>query len=114
MYDIVIIGAGLAGSSLAAALAERGWQVLLLERRQQPYHKVCGEFLSPESQESLRAMGLYAQVAALGPAPITHARLVSRHGMRVRIKLPAPAWGVSRFALDTALTEKARHAGAIV
>jgi flavin-dependent dehydrogenase len=113
-HDIVIIGAGLAGSSLATVLAGHGWDVLLLERRQLPQHKVCGEFLSPESQASLRAVSLYDTVAALGPRPITHARLISPSGVRVRVELPGTAWGVSRLALDIALAQAAEQAGAQV
>lgn len=113
-HDIAIIGAGLAGGSLAAALAARGWDVVLLERRQLPQHKVCGEFLSPESQASLRALGLYDGVAALGPCPITHSRLISAAGVRLRVGLPGAAWGVSRFALDVELSEAAARAGARV
>jgi flavin-dependent dehydrogenase len=114
IHDIAIIGAGLAGSGLAAALAERGWGVLLLERRQQPQHKVCGEFLSPESQGSLRALELYSTVAALDPSPMTRARLISPLGLRLSIELPGTAWGVSRFALDAALAGAAERAGACV
>jgi len=113
-HDIAIVGAGVAGSSLAAALAARGWDVLLIERRQLPQHKVCGEFLSPESQASLRALGLHDTVAQLGPQPIAHARLISPPGMRVRVALPGAAWGVSRFALDMALSLAAERAGAHV
>src|SRR5690349_22682761 len=100
MHDLVIIGAGVAGSSLAAALASRGWDVVLLERRQLPHHKVCGEFLSPESQASLRTLGLYDTVAALGPSAMTRARLFSPRGFHLQVELPGVAWGVSRFALD--------------
>ena len=113
-HDIVIIGAGLAGGALAAALAEQGWDVLLLERRQRPQHKVCGEFLSPEAQGTLRALGLHATVAALDPSPMTHARLISPLGLRVRVELPGVAWGVSRLALDAALALAAERAGARV
>lgn len=112
MRDIVIIGAGLAGGGLAAALAARGWDVALLERRHRPHHKVCGEFLSPESRGSLRALGVYDAVAALGPAAMTAARLFSRRGAELRVDLPGPAWGVSRFALDDALAAAAARAGA--
>ncbi|CAA9373825.1 MAG: hypothetical protein AVDCRST_MAG93-8642, partial [uncultured Chloroflexia bacterium] len=67
-WDMVIVGAGLAGSSLATALARGGWKVVLLEQGDFPRHKVCGEFLSPESQASLEALGLDRTVAALDPS----------------------------------------------
>ena len=114
MHDMVIVGAGVGGSSLAAALANRGWDVVLLERRQFPHHKVCGEFLSPESQASLRTLGLYDTVAALGPSKMIAARLFSRRGVQLCVKLPGLAWGVSRFALDAALARAAVQAGAQV
>lgn len=110
--DLVVIGAGLAGSCLAAAVAQQGWHVLLLERQRGPRHKVCGEFLSPESQASLRAMGLYTTVADLAPARIEQAMLISRQGLQLEMPLPGLAWGVSRFRLDTALSGAAAAYGA--
>lgn len=112
--DLVVIGAGLAGSCIAAAAARQGYQVVLVERRQGSQHKVCGEFLSPEAQASLAALGLHATVAALAPAEITKALLVSRHGLRLPIALAGTAWGVSRRALDAALSDAAGAAGAQV
>jgi flavin-dependent dehydrogenase len=110
--DLIVIGAGLAGSCVAAAVARRGWDVLLLERHGGPRHKVCGEFLSPESQASLQALGLHGAVAALAPAEIGEAVIVSRQGQRLEIPLPGQAWGVSRFALDAALAQSAVQSGA--
>jgi flavin-dependent dehydrogenase len=111
-HDIIIIGAGPAGSSVAHLLAGRGWDVVLLEQHHFPRHKVCGEFLSPEAQSSLRAMGLYEVVDALSPAPIEQARLVSPAGLAAPMALPGQAWGVSRFALDAALAAAAQKEGA--
>jgi flavin-dependent dehydrogenase len=112
--DLVVIGAGLAGSCLAAAVARRGWSVVLLERQRGPRHKVCGEFLSPEAQASLHALGLHATVAALGPAEIRRAAIISRRGLRLDMDLPGVAWGVSRYALDAALAHAAGISGATV
>lgn len=111
-YDCVVIGAGLAGSGVAAALARRGWRVLLVERRTGAQHKVCGEFLSPESQKSFRDLGLYETVARLGPTEIVGAAFISRNGVRLAMDLPGAAWGLSRYALDTALAAGAASAGA--
>ena len=93
MRDVVIVGAGLAGSSLATVLSNLGWDVLLVERRHLPQHKVCGEFLSPESQASLHALGLYTTVAELGPSRMRHALLVSRGERSAHVTLPGDAWG---------------------
>jgi flavin-dependent dehydrogenase len=112
LKDVVVIGAGLAGSSMAHLLAMQGWDVLLLERDHFPRHKVCGEFLSPESQKSLKAMALYDAVAALDPSPVKHAKIVSRNGVSIQMSLPGCAWGVSRYALDAALATAAQQQGA--
>lgn len=110
--DAIIIGAGLAGSSLAAVLAALGWDVLLVEKDHLPQHKVCGEFLSPEAQASLQALGLYRVVEGLGPVRMAGATITSRSGLTAKMRLPGPAWGLSRFRLDAALAEAAVRAGA--
>ena len=110
--DVVVIGAGLAGSSLAAALASAGWDVLLVERDRFPRHKVCGEFLSPEAQSSLHALGLLTDVAALEPIPVSNVKLVTQRGTTIRTGLPGAAWGISRYALDPALANAAQQRGA--
>jgi len=112
MRDVVVIGAGLAGSGIAAALAQQGWDVLLIERDSFPRHKVCGEFLSPEAQASLHALGLYEAVAALDPCPVTNVRLVTQNGAVVEATLPGKAWGLSRYAMDGALATAAQMHGA--
>lgn len=42
IYDVIIVGAGPGGSSLAAKLAETGFHVLILEKQSFPRYKVCG------------------------------------------------------------------------
>lgn len=113
-FDAAIIGAGIAGSSLAKALADRGWHVLLLDKRSFPRHKVCGEFLSPESIGILAALGLEEPIRELRPAVIRASRLEAHGGASIRVPLPGIAWGLSRYALDSALHDEARRAGAEV
>ena len=106
-FDLIVVGAGLAGSTVAAAVADAGHRVLLLERTHFPRHKVCGEFLSPEVQATLCTLNLYDAVAVCGPQPLTHARIVSRTGRTLHTPLPGVAWGLSRYALDAALAQAA-------
>lgn len=110
-YDVLVIGAGPAGSSAAAALAVRGWSVLLVERDRFPRHKVCGEFLSPEAQGSLHALGFLPPLAAQGPRPLHHVEITAPDGRRLRRPLPGAAWGISRYALDRTLAETAQTFG---
>ncbi len=111
-YDVVVIGAGPAGSCAAAALAARGWRVMLVERDRFPRHKVCGEFLSPEAQDSLRTLELYDELAGSAPVPLVEARLTAANGVAMRLSLPAKAWGLSRYAMDAALAQAAVQRGA--
>ena len=66
MKSMVVVGGGPAGAALAIHLATAGREVLLLEKARAPVDKVCGEFLSPESQASLAAMHLRDEVRATG------------------------------------------------
>ncbi|WP_201280809.1 NAD(P)/FAD-dependent oxidoreductase [Paenibacillus lutrae] len=112
--DVAVLGAGLAGSTLAKMLADMGWSVALIDRQHFPRHKVCGEFLSPESLQSLEACGLLQLVESLGPRTITEAYLIESGGSSVSIPLPGRAIGISRYCLDAALHEAAAKSGALV
>lgn len=110
--DVVVVGAGLAGSALAARLARGGRRVLLLEKDDLPRHKLCGEFLSPESQRELEQIGALDRLLALEPARIRRARFSTAGGGRLALRLPGEGLGLSRYALDQGLFEVARDAGA--
>jgi len=113
MRDMLVIGAGPAGAALAGAMADLGWQVALVERSDLPKHRVCGEFLSPEAQASLHALGRLELVRGLRPCSIVNARLTTAGGRRVELPLPGgEAWGLSRFALDHCLVQAADRSGA--
>jgi menaquinone-9 beta-reductase len=55
-FDLAVIGAGPAGSSAAITAARQGAKVLLLEARDFPRHKVCGEFVSAEALDVLATL----------------------------------------------------------
>ncbi|CAM4161942.1 NAD(P)/FAD-dependent oxidoreductase [Paenibacillus alkaliterrae] len=110
--DAAVLGAGLAGSCLAKAFADKGWETVLIDRQTFPRHKVCGEFLSPEAQSTMHAFGLTETVAALRPRIIERIRLIFDNGAEVELPLPGAAWGLSRYALDAELHRAAQQAGA--
>jgi len=63
MYDIIIAGAGPAGSTLARLCTEAGMRTLVLERRdllkmKGPVDKCCGGLIAPDAQAALAEMGL--------------------------------------------------------
>lgn len=105
----LILGAGPAGCSAATTLAQAGARPLLLDRQEQPGDALCGGFLSWRSAGQLQALGL--SPAALGAHRME--RLALFAGKRIaHAPLPAPAWGLSRRAMDTALRQRALAAGA--
>ncbi|MFP4321866.1 MAG: FAD-dependent oxidoreductase, partial [Anaerolineales bacterium] len=57
-YDVIIIGAGPAGSGLAYWLARQNLSVLLVDKHDFPRDKTCGDALSPRAQHFLALMGL--------------------------------------------------------
>jgi len=111
-YDVAIVGAGLAGCALATSLARRGRRVVLLEKQRFPRDKLCGEFLSPESQGELQTLGLLSQVQEVGPAPIRKARFTTESGAEIRFSLPGQGLGLSRWCLDAMLFAHAQASGA--
>ena len=56
--DVVVVGAGPAGSSTAAYLAGRGLSVIMLEKSHFPREKVCGDGLTPRATRALTRLGI--------------------------------------------------------
>lgn len=56
--DVIVVGAGPAGSSTAAFLAQRGLDVVLLEKSHFPREKVCGDGLTPRAVRMLTRLGI--------------------------------------------------------
>ncbi|HEY6862198.1 MAG TPA: FAD-dependent oxidoreductase [Pseudolabrys sp.] len=106
--EIVVIGGGPAGSAAASGLAALGREVVLIERAHRPHHKVCGEFLSIETQGQLHRLGI--NPTGLGAVEIE--RVVVRSKIRdVAASLPFRALSLSRYRLDQALLDRARDRG---
>ena len=59
MYDIITVGGGLGGASLAKAMAEHGARVLIVEREMQFKDRIRGENFAPWGVAETQALGLY-------------------------------------------------------
>lgn len=116
LYDVAIIGGGLAGCAAAIRVLQAAPQtrVLVLECGRYPRQKVCGEFLSSEGVSAMRqlAAGSDALKQLLASAtPISRARL---HALERSADFPVEpaALSASRFDLDRALWQHAIAIGA--
>ncbi len=108
---VSILGGGPAGASAALAAVAEGAAVQVIERARLPRHKVCGEFLSPEIEPELRALGVWDAFTAARPARVERVALCFG-ARRKEARLPEAAWGLSRYAFDALLLGQAQSAGA--
>ncbi|MGP1345390.1 MAG: NAD(P)/FAD-dependent oxidoreductase [Phycisphaerales bacterium] len=114
VFDHAVIGAGAAGASAALRLARGGRSVVVFESRAFPRAKVCGEFVSPAAGGILEELlGGAEGLGALGARRV-EALTLERGDRRIGWRMPGAAWVLSRRALDAALLDAARDAGALV
>jgi geranylgeranyl reductase family protein len=112
--DVVVVGAGPAGSAAAAWAARRGRDVLVIDSAQFPRDKACGDGLTPRAIAELRELGLGEWLAGR----------VSHHGLRLagfgaerEVRWPGPSFpatssAVPRTELDDRIRQVAADSGA--
>jgi len=111
-YDCAIIGGGLAGLTASIQLASKGRSVVLIEKNHYPFHKVCGEYISMESWEFLKGLGLPLDSMEL--PMINHFTLTHPQNKKLDVRLPQGGFGISRYTLDNALANLALESGVIM
>jgi geranylgeranyl reductase family protein len=108
--DVLVVGAGPAGSACAQWLARAGWQVLLVDQHGFPRDKVCGDGLIPDSHRALQRLGVLAEVMAVAH-PATHVGCIGPRGGRIDV--PGQLAVLPRRQLDDILKRAAERAGAV-
>jgi flavin-dependent dehydrogenase len=113
MVEVLIVGAGPAGSLAAIALARSGARVLLVDRARFPRDKLCGDTLNPGAMRVLDRFGLRAAVEAVS-RPLEGMLLTGNGGVQVRgtYGRGLMARALTRRVLDQLLVEAAIAAGA--
>jgi flavin-dependent dehydrogenase len=113
MLDVLIAGAGPAGSVAATLLARAGASVLLVDRARFPRDKLCGDTLNPGAMALLRRLGLAGPVDRDG-LPVGGMILSGEHGVCVTGAYGEGVTGraVTRRVLDGHLLAAAIDAGA--
>jgi len=105
--SVCIIGGGLAGLTAAIHLAQKKIDVVLFEKNNYPKHKVCGEYVSNEVLPYLNSLGI--DVFEHGAKKIYNLNLSHQNGKTLEQQLPLGGFGISRYALDRLLAEKAKE-----
>lgn len=86
--------------------------MILFEKEEYPFHKVCGEYISMESWDFLKSLGVDLDNMAL--PLITKLQVSSVNGKLLEQSLPLGGFGISRYRLDNLLVQVARNSGVIV
>jgi menaquinone-9 beta-reductase len=107
--DVLVVGAGPAGSAAAATLARAGLDVVLVDQHSFPRDKICGDGLIPDAHNALRKLGVLDEVMAQAQAA-SHVGCIGPRGGRVDV--PGTLAVLPRKELDLILCRAAAKAGA--
>ncbi len=116
LFDVIVIGAGPAGSTAAYYLSRAGLKTLLLDKAEFPRDKTCGDGLTPRALPILDDMGLLLDVFSQGWR-LDMLKVCAPSGRSVTLQLQpmphAPGYGlvVPRLKLDNLIKERAVKAG---
>ena len=111
-YDLAIVGGGLAGLALSIQTVKLGYKVILFEKEQYPFHRVCGEYISYEAWDFLQDLGI--DLPALNVTHIKRLQVSDIKGVFFEQPLPLGGFGISRYKLDHDLAQNAKQAGVII
>ena len=107
--DVLVVGAGPAGSAAAQLLARAGRSVVVVDQQAFPRDKVCGDGLIPDAHRALARLGVLAQVMAEARSSTTLTCIAPRGG---RIDVPSRLAVLPRKRLDEIVCRAAVSAGA--
>jgi geranylgeranyl reductase family protein len=107
--DVLVIGAGPAGSACAQQLARAGFKVVLTDQHEFPRDKVCGDGLIPDAHTAFGRLGVHQEVMRAAQRA-THVACIAPRGGRVDV--PGRLAVLPRAELDDILRRAAVAAGA--
>jgi geranylgeranyl reductase family protein len=107
--DVLVVGAGPAGSAAALTLAKAGFDAVLVDQHAFPRDKVCGDGLIPDAHNALRKLGVLDAVMAVAQ-PSSHVACIGPRGGRIDV--PGALAVLPRRELDDIVCRAAVDAGA--
>ncbi len=113
-YDLAIAGGGPAGLATAIVAAEQGLSVVVLERREYPNDKACGEGILPPGVSALERLGVNQFLDPSRFHPFAGIRFVQEDNSSVESILPHCGLGIRRTVLIEALTMRAEQLGVAI
>jgi geranylgeranyl reductase family protein len=114
-FDVLVVGAGPAGSTAALVLARGGARVALVDKAAFPRDKACGDLIGPRGVQLLDDLGIDLP----DPFRVGDMVVVGPTGRRVRLPCfpgltyPDHAYAVRRVDFDTRMRDAALGAGAV-
>ena len=106
---VIIIGGGMAGLLSAIQLQNQQVPCLVIEKKQYPFHRVCGEYISKEAEPFLKKLSLYP--SHFNPPSISRFQLSSVRGKNSTMPLDLGGFGISRYSFDHFLYHQALSCG---
>lgn len=106
---LVIVGGGPAGLATAIYAAQQGLSAVVIEKREPPLDKACGEGLMPGGVAALAAMGV--AIPAGERAAFIGIRYVDGNVVAEGRFCNGPGWGIRRSTLVEAMAARARALG---
>jgi 2-polyprenyl-6-methoxyphenol hydroxylase-like FAD-dependent oxidoreductase len=116
-YDVIVVGARVAGAATAMLLARQGLRVLAVDRASFPSDTISSHQLQVPGAALLHQWGLLGKLTAAGTPPVRRVRFDAGGGLVLDGQFPAYAgtdalYSPRRTLLDSVLVEAARAAGA--
>lgn len=109
LQQVTIIGGGLAGLICAIDLNKKAIPNIVIEKKEYPFHRVCGEYVSQEATNYLKSLGAYPE--KFSPPQINRLQLSSVNGSTVILPLQQGGFGISRYNFDNFLYQTAKDTG---